>query len=125
MTAMNWLEQLMNRAGGSEGGRAHPQKIDGATLQHMRQEQPQMLLLDIRTPEEYRKKHIPGSLLMPLYTLSARQQELPDDLETPLAVYCLSGARSHQAARQLIDMGYRNVYDLGGISRWPYRFEVG
>lgn len=124
MTAMKWLDKLINRAHGGES-RPRAQKIDGPALQTLRQEQPKLMLLDVRTPEEFRERHIPGSRLMPLYTLNARRHQLPADIETPIAVYCLSGARSHHAARQLISMGYTHVYDLGGISRWTYGFEFG
>ncbi len=75
MAAMNWLKRLMDRTHGGEGSRPRAQKIDGPSLQAMRQENPQLLLLDVRTPEEFRERHIPGSRLMPLYTLNARQLE--------------------------------------------------
>ena len=58
---------------------------------------PDALLLDVRTEEEYAGGHIPDSRNVPLHTL-ARVPSLPRTLETPLFVYCLSGARSRQAA---------------------------
>ena len=81
---------------------------------------PDALLLDVRTEEEYAGGHIPGSRNVPLGTLG--RAELPADPETPLFVYCLSGARSRQAASVLRRAGYAHVTDLGGI--WNYRGKV-
>jgi phage shock protein E len=78
------------------------------------------ILLDVRTPEEHREASIPGNRLLPLQELSLRRRELPGDLNTPLILYCRSGARSAQAAELLIRFGYRRVYNLGGILSWPY-----
>ena len=77
---------------------------------------PDALLLDVRTEEEYAGGHIPGSRNVPLGTLG--RAELPADPETPLFVYCLSGARSRQAASVLRRAGYAHVTDLGGICNY-------
>ena len=77
---------------------------------------PDALLLDVRTEEEYAGGHIPDSRNVPLGPL--HQAELPADPETPLFVYCLSGARSRQAAMLLRRAGYAHVTDLGGISNY-------
>ena len=77
---------------------------------------PGALLLDVRTEEEYAGGHIPGSRNVPLGTLG--RAELPEDPETPLFVYCLSGARSRQAASVLRRAGYAHVTDLGGICNY-------
>lgn len=73
------------------------------------------VLLDVRSPQEYRQGHIPESMNVPL-------QELEDVVavaeDTPLFVYCYSGARSRQAVAQLRDMGYRNVHNIGGITSY-------
>ena len=68
---------------------------------------PGALLLDVRTEEEYAGGHIPDSRNVPLGTL--HQAELPADPETPLFVYCLSGARSRQAAAILRQIGRAHV----------------
>ena len=74
---------------------------------------PGALLLDVRTPEEYRESHIPGSENVPLLQLEDLYAEV--DADTALYVYCYSGSRSRMAADQLIDMGYTNVHNIGGI----------
>jgi rhodanese-related sulfurtransferase len=78
------------------------------------------LLLDVRTPEEYREKRIPGSVLLPDYEVKDKISELAPDKSTRIIVYCRSGRRSASAVKTLMDLGYENVYDLGGINNWPY-----
>lgn len=72
------------------------------------------ILLDVRTPQEYREGRIPGSQNLPLQDLS-RVEAVVKNKETPLFVYCRSGARSGQAIRLLQRMGYTNVRNIGGI----------
>lgn len=76
-----------------------------------------LILLDVRTPEEWAEGHIEGAILIPLDELPNRAAaELPQDAE--IVVYCRSGNRSAQAAAYLVDAGYTNVSDLGGIIDW-------
>ncbi len=78
------------------------------------------VLLDVRTEQEYKEKHIPGAILIPDYELAQRAEtELPDKRQV-IFVYCRSGNRSETAARMLVKMGYNHVYDIGGIIDWPY-----
>ena len=79
-----------------------------------------IVLLDVRTPAEYAEGHIPGSLLIPLQTLAQEAPEQLTDKEAPIFVYCRSGRRSIEAAEILVEQGYTQVYDLGGIIDWPY-----
>ena len=72
------------------------------------------ILIDVRTPQEYRDGHIPDSKIVPLQSLDAITH-VTVQKETPLFVYCHSGARSRQAAGILERMGYSNVKNLGGI----------
>lgn len=84
-----------------------------------------VLLLDVRTEDEYKEIRIPGSQLLPYDEIIARKGELPADLDTPIIVYCRSGRRSAIAAETLLGLGYTEVYDLGGIQDWPYETEKG
>ena len=78
------------------------------------------VLLDVRTDEEYKEKRIDGAVLIPDYEIAGRvEQELPDR-DARILIYCRSGRRSALAAQALIDLGYTNVYDFGGINDWPY-----
>ena len=83
---------------------------------------PGAVLLDVRTPQEYREGHIPGSVNVPLQTLDKKGPGT-DNKDVPLFVYCLSGGRSRQAASLLKGMGYTRVTNLGGISAYTGRVE--
>jgi len=81
---------------------------------------PGVLLLDVRTAEEFAAGHIPGSQLLPYDEIIARVEELPADRQTPIIVYCRSGRRSAIAAETLAGLGFGEIYDLGGIQDWPF-----
>ncbi len=81
------------------------------------------VLLDVRTTNEYRQGHIPGSINIPLDQISRVPGTVPQK-DTPLFVHCLSGARSGQAVRQLEQMGYTSVKNIGGISSYKGKVEV-
>ena len=83
---------------------------------------PGAVLIDVRTPQEYRDGHIPGSKNVPLQSLE-EVGDVAADLDTPVFVYCYSGARSRQAAAMLERMGYRQVKNLGGIAGWKGEVE--
>ena len=80
-------------------------------------ETPGAVLLDVRTPEEYREGRIPESVNLPLQTLN-RADAVIEDKHTPVFVYCYSGSRSRQAAGLLGRMGYTRVKNLGGIAAY-------
>jgi phage shock protein E len=75
-----------------------------------------VLLLDVRTKEEFDQGHIPGSMLMPYDTIQADFKEA--DKSRPIVVYCRSGNRSSVAARTLVRMGYTDVSDFGAVTLW-------
>ena len=79
-----------------------------------------IVILDVRTQEEYDAGHIAGAILVPNETISDKQPALLPDLNAEILVYCRSGNRSAQAAKKLIAIGYTNVVDFGGIIDWPY-----
>ena len=77
------------------------------------------ILLDVRTPEEFQDKHIPGAINVPNETIGSEPiPELPDQ-EQRVLVYCRSGNRSKQASQKLAALGYTNVVEIGGINDWP------
>jgi rhodanese-related sulfurtransferase len=79
-----------------------------------------LIILDVRTQEEFDAGHIAGAILVPNETIIDEQPELLPDLDAEILVYCRSGNRSGQAANKLLAMGYTNVVDFGGIIDWPY-----
>ncbi len=78
---------------------------------------PGALLLDVRSPEEYAQGHIPGSVNLPLAAIADARERIPNK-DTPLFVYCLSGARSRAAASALASMGFTGVVDMGGMAAY-------
>ena len=80
------------------------------------------VLLDVRTPDEYRQGHIPGSKNVPLQSID-KVADMIEGKATPIFVHCLSGARSHQATAILQQMGYNNVKNIGGISAYTGKVE--
>ena len=83
---------------------------------------PDSILLDVRTHQEYREGHIPGSKNVPLQTID-KISSVADNKNIPLFVYCYSGGRSRQAASMLQHMGYTNVQNIGGISAYQGKVE--
>ena len=81
------------------------------------------ILLDTRTREEYDQSHIPGALLIPHTEIAQRAEEELPDKDQVILVYCRSGNRSKQASAALVELGYTNVKEFGGIHTWPYEVE--
>lgn len=80
------------------------------------------ILLDVRTPEEYKEAHIPSGINVPLQNLEHIHM-VTDDINTPIFVYCHSGARSAQAANRLQLLGYTTVKNIGGIVSYKGEIE--
>lgn len=78
------------------------------------------VLLDVRTPEEYEEGHIEGALNIPLKELAYEVENEIPDVETAIYLYCRSGVRVITAGHILYDLGYENIYNMGGILSWPY-----
>lgn len=84
----------------------------------MMEEETDYIILDVRTPEEFAEKHIPGAINVPNETIKSKKiPELPRE-DQLILVYCRSGNRSKQASDKLAKMGYTNVYEFGGINDW-------
>lgn len=78
-------------------------------------EEDNFILLDVRTPEEFADGHIPGAINIPNESIGENDiAELPDK-EQRIYVYCRSGNRSKQASAKLVNLGYTNVVEIGGI----------
>lgn len=85
----------------------------------------EIILLDVRTQEEYIENHIPGGTLIPIKVLEREASKKLPDKQAVIFVYCRSGNRSRAAVKMLSKQGYTNVFDLGGIIRWPYKTVSG
>lgn len=79
-----------------------------------------VLVLDVRSASEYADGHIKGALLHPHDEVLAGDVGPIASKDQVVLIYCRSGNRSGQAARYLVEAGYTNIYDFGGIIDWPY-----
>lgn len=84
-------------------------------------EQRGAVLIDVREADELAADgYIPGSIHVPLAEVEAQLPNLVPDYYTEIIFYCASGKRSQTATELAIGMGYTTVYNLGGLSDWPY-----
>ena len=78
------------------------------------------VILDVRTEEEFAQGHIPGAMLIPDYEIREEAESSLPDKDALILVYCRSGRRSKNAAQILLELGYTNIREFGGIIDWPY-----
>lgn len=105
--------------------------VEKATYKHVTFDQAQKVLadnpdgiiVDVRTVDEYEKKHIPHAVNIPLENLrEGKFEQIPDKNQT-LLLYCWTGRRAQDAAQVLVDKGYKKVYEMGGIVDWTGKLE--
>ncbi len=100
------------------------QKISFAEARRLLDTLPEKVLLDVREEEEYITGHAVDAVLFPVDENSDETAlDVIPSLETPVLVYCRSGARSHIAALKLAEYGYETIYDIGSLVGWPYGLE--
>ena len=73
------------------------------------------VLLDVRTPEEYKSVYLEGAVLLPLAELESKTVNKIPDKNTPIYIYCRSGRRAGTAIEKLKAMGYTDLHNLGGL----------
>ena len=81
------------------------------------------IILDVRTQEEYDQGHIPGAIVISYEEIEEKAEEVLMDKDQLILVYCRSGRRSKIAAEALVELGYTNIKEFGGIIDWPYEVE--
>lgn len=112
-------EQTTPQTQTSPQTQASYQDVGGAQAKQLIDSDSTLQIVDVRSPEEFAEGHIQGAKLIPIDELTARMGEI--DKTKPVFVYCLSGARSAQAAQVLVQSGYSKVYNLtNGINDWSY-----
>ena len=82
-----------------------------------------VVILDVRTPEEYKEGHIEGSILIPDYEILETAEKILTDKNQTILVYCRSGNRSKQASEKLVNLGYTDVIEIGGIMDYTGELE--
>ena len=84
----------------------------------------EVIILDVREQDEFDAGHITGAVLLSVGTITKdTASAVIPELDSVVLVYCRSGNRSKTAAKTLVDLGYTNVYEFGGINTWPYGVE--
>ena len=81
------------------------------------------IILDVRTQEEYDLGHIPGATVISHEEITEKAEQVLTDKDQLILVYCRSGRRSKIAAEALVELGYTNIKEFGGIIDWPYEVE--
>lgn len=78
-----------------------------------------IILIDVRSPQEYREGHIDGAISIPEYEIKKKVEKILKDKNRKIIVYCSSGGRSKKAQKALKKLGYKNVYNLyNGLSNY-------
>ncbi len=96
-------------------------KITSDQAVEMMKKEKNYVIVDVRTPEEYKEGHIPNAINIPLDTIDNYNSQNVENLKDKnqlIMVYCRSGRRSAEAAKKLLAKGYMNVIDFGGINDW-------
>ena len=93
-------------------------KISQKQALRIMEEDKELILLDVRTKDEYASGHIKGAINIPNETISNTKPALLPDTEKTILVYCQSGMRAGKAVKKLKRIGYKNTYSIGGIMTW-------
>ena len=110
---------LLTGCGGTNMNEETYQQITQEKAKEMMDTQ-DVLILDVREQDEYDSGHIPGAVLIPEYEIADRAESELTDKNQLILVYCRSGRRSKIASQALVDLGYTNVKEFGGIIDWEY-----
>lgn len=95
-------------------------KISADEAQKIMDENDAVIILDVRTEDEYAEGHIEGAILIPDTEIASEAETTLTDKSATILVYCRSGRRSALASEELVELGYTNIYDFGGIIDWKY-----
>lgn len=80
-----------------------------------------LIILDVRTNQEFKSGHIPGSKSIPVGELTSRINELEKYKDNPILVHCTSGGRSPAAVKVLLKHNFSKIYHMNrGLSGWKY-----
>ena len=105
---------------GESSGKLTYEQISAEEAKSIMDSEKEYIIIDARTESEFAEGHIDGAILIPEYEISERaEKELPDK-NALILVYCRSGRRSKIASDALVNLGYTNVKEFGGIIDWPY-----
>ena len=113
---------LLTGCGGKSADATY-QQIDQEAAKEMMDTQ-EVIILDVREQDEYDSSHISGAVLLPVGSIDEdTAAEVIPEKDSTVLVYCRSGNRSKTASSTLVELGYTNIYEFGGINTWPYETE--
>ena len=113
----NEKQDLVMSKEAKNGKKVEYKKITSDEAKKMMETQ-KAIVVDVRTLEEYNEGHIPNAISVPLETIENEAEAKLKNKDDLILVYCRSGRRSREAALKLIEKGYTNVIDFGGIQDW-------
>jgi rhodanese-related sulfurtransferase len=94
-------------------------QISADEVQKAINEKKDIILLDVRTPEEYGRGKIEGSMNISVENIHDQITTAVPDKNKTIYVYCLSGSRSEVAVAMMKQLGYENVYSMtSGLLMW-------
>ncbi|KAA8667359.1 rhodanese-like domain-containing protein [Clostridium sp. WLY-B-L2] len=102
---------------------SHIRKISGRELRKMLESKFPPLLIDVRTHREFHKGHIDSSKNIPIENFKDTIKKIKPDLNSSIVVYCKCGIKSAKASHILKKMGFKKIYNLGGIENWHHRLK--
>ena len=94
------------------------QHISAEKAMKMMKTEQNYLIVDVRSQEEYNKKHVKNAILVPIDDIKEGKLDKLHDKNQTLLLYCWTGRRAEKAADLLIKRGYTNVYEFGGLVDW-------
>ncbi|HEY8445257.1 MAG TPA: rhodanese-like domain-containing protein [Bacilli bacterium] len=82
-----------------------------------------VIIIDVRSQEEYEEERLKNAILLPLEAIESNAKNVFPDLERIYLVYCQTGKRSCEAVEIFKNLGFKEVYAIGGLDDWPYEKE--
>lgn len=109
---------LFTGCSSSDDGLGYEQ-VDAHKAIELMESETDYIILDVRTIEEFNEKHIPDAICIPNETIGEEEIAQLPHKDQLILVYCRSGRRSKEASAKLVELGYTNIVEFGGIIDWP------
>ena len=91
---------------------------EGFALIQENEGNPDFVIIDVRTPEEFVDGHLEDAINLNINSENFLDELKKLDKDKTYLIYCRSGSRSAQAVAVMEELGYKEVYDMGGIMDW-------
>ncbi len=106
----------------TESGAAEIHLMTGRELEEKNSanEKDHVLIIDVRSAEEYEAGHIPNAIHISLDEIEERLEEIMDYKNKPIILYCNTGNRSGMAAETLANNGFTNIINAQGVKEYEY-----